>query len=111
MSDTLCPQEYQGVVMRIVPCTRCSNWKNNRCRVPIGAEPLPRVPAAEIPYCPLADRCQHAQRSSGPCSVRQRGLVCVSALATLMPYEQAMDDVRAFHADLVATPEDLKTEA
>ena len=99
------------MTMRVVPCTRCSNWVKDRCRVRTGAEHLPVVPSDQIPECPIADRCQHAQQTEGPCAVRRRGLVCASALATIMPYDQAMDDPRAFHADLVATPEDMKTEA
>jgi len=108
---TLCPQEYDGFTMRVNPCHRaaCSNWSTGtrRCTVETGAEHLPLVRAWKVPDCPLAVACQHAVQSGGLCAVRERGMVCVSALATRMPYQAAMDHADGFHAMVVASPEEV----
>jgi hypothetical protein len=103
----LCPQEYQGMAMVAVPCSRCNvGWDGTKCTVPTGAEHLPDDP--KLPTCPIQDRCQHQAQSKEPCVVRRKGLVCESALIAggLSPYE-ASDHPLSFHADLMATEEDL----
>jgi hypothetical protein len=79
----LCPQEYEGITMRVTTCTKCSsgwNKETQRCEVPVGCEHLPLVPQNEIPDCPIVATCRHQMQSVGPCVVRARGMVCESAL-------------------------------
>lgn len=108
----LCPQEYTGVAeMRATVCSRCPvGWdrKLKRCMVPTGAEHFPLVPEAEVPTCPIQDRCQHqVQRGAEPCPVRARGMLCESALiASGMSESEAMNHPLSFNADLMATPEE-----
>lgn len=100
----LCPQEYVGVAeMRVTPCDRCSSgWDKRlrRCTIYTGAEGFDDVPEAEIPDCPLKDRCQH-NLQDGVCVVRRKGLVCESALATVMTPEEAAAHPLAFNAGLL----------
>lgn len=75
----LCAQLYDGIEMKVTPCTRCAvGWNGSHCTVDTGAEHLP---SATPPTCPIQDRCQHQLQSVGPCMVRSRGLICESALA------------------------------
>lgn len=99
--------------MRVKPCTRCSfGWDapTRSCRIDTGAEHLPLVPPDEIPACPMSAQCQHQiQVGDQPCAVRARGLVCESALAWAGDADPKSNPI-SFHADLVASPEDLKWE-
>lgn len=103
----LCPQEYAGVAdMRAVPCNRCtSGWnkETKRCDITTGAEGFDPVPAAEIPACPIAERCQHQlQMAPEPCFVRRSGQVCESAfIADGMSPEEAARHPLAFNAQLL----------
>ncbi len=97
--------------MRATPCIACpSGWnrKTKKCTVPTGAEHFPLVAAAEIPTCPIQDRCQHqVQRGVEPCPVRARGLICESAFtATGMDPSEAFNHPLAFNAMVAATPEE-----
>lgn len=107
----LCPQQYGGENgMAVTPCTRCHvGWDAGlgRCTVETGAEHLPRMKPEWIPDCPLASRCQHGLQSEGPCAIRQRGLVCESALrwsGVPMPEDHPL----AFNADCVALPGEVE---
>lgn len=106
----LCPQEYSDD-MRVTPCDRCAaGWDKRlkRCTVPTGAEHFPLVPAAEIPACPIQDRCQHqVQLGAEPCPIRARGMVCESALVfDGMDPSDAFNHPLAFNATVVASPEE-----
>lgn len=105
----LCPQEYDGIEMRVVPCTNCSvGWdaKQKRCVVPTGCEHLPIEPNA--PECPIQDRCRHqVQLGDEPCAVRARGMICESALA-FAGHPNPMEHPLGFNADIVATPEEVE---
>lgn len=77
----LCPQEYDGLDMKVTTCTRCDvGWDrtSRRCTVTTGCEHLPVED--EVSTCPIQDRCQHQVQDVAPCVVRSRGLVCESAL-------------------------------
>lgn len=80
----LCPQEYEGMDMRVTPCNRCDQgWDKDagRCAVYVGVERFVTVAADKVPECPIADRCQHQlQATPKPCLVRERGFICESAL-------------------------------
>lgn len=100
----LCPQEYEGVaVMRVTPCNRCSSgWSDElrRCTIYTGAEDLEDDPAT--PACQISDRCQHQiQAGAGLCVVRQKGLVCESALALEIGQAAAENHPLAFNAGLI----------
>ena len=106
----LCPQNYDGRLRMVAsPCdgARCGNWAPGqaRCTVATGAESLPAVAAEAWPSCPLQAHCQHHLQSArdvaGTCTVRRAGLVCVSALATLMPYPKAEAHDLAYHGDFI----------
>jgi hypothetical protein len=106
----LCPQEYHGIDMRAVTCSRCANGWNNaekRCTILTGAEHLDDEPTEEVPDCPIQDRCQHQIQTKTPCVVRRKGLICESALieSGLTP-DEAANHERSFNADLVVTPEE-----
>lgn len=106
---SVCPQEYDGADMRVVPCTRCSiGWNQGmqKCVAPMGIEHLPLE--TEIPDCPIQDRCQHqVQRGAEPCPVRARGMICESALVESgMDPSEAFNHPLAFNVDTVATPEE-----
>lgn len=107
----LCPQEYTASTMNVTPCSRCRQWdkQSTRCTVYTGAEHLPDEPAEKVPVCPIQDRCQHQlQTPDGPCVVRLKGLICESALVfDGLSRHDAMDHPLAFHADVVASPEDI----
>ena len=108
----LCPQEYDGMDMRVVPCDRCSvGWdaSRRRCTVPTGAEHFPLVPAAEVPVCPIQDRCQHQVQQVEPCIIRARGMICESAL-TMAGVVDAHNHPLAFNDLAAMTPEELATE-
>lgn len=78
----LCPQEYVGIEMRVVPCTRCSSgWDaaSRSCLAETGCEDIGVV--AAVPDCPIQERCQHQAQATGPCEVRARGMICASALS------------------------------
>ncbi len=81
----LCPQEYDGFDMRVTTCDRCPvGWDraSGTCTVTTGAEHLPDVTDAEVPSCPMQERCQHQiQAGDKPCTIRRKGLICESALA------------------------------
>lgn len=106
----LCPQEYDGMDMRAVPCNKCpTGWdkKLKRCTIDTGAAHLPDEKV--IPTCPIQDRCQHQlQSKNGPCQVRTKGLICESALIEggMSPHE-ASDHPLSFHAMMMATEEEL----
>jgi len=106
----LCPQEYQGMDMVVVPCSRaaCGNWdrQGSRCVVTTGCEHLPVT--GDRPACPIEHQCQHGiQAAPDLCAVRLRGLVCESALVAggLSP-EDAANHPLSFHAYTVASPEE-----
>lgn len=108
----VCPQMYSGCgKMSATPCNRCNvgwNAKLGRCRVEMGVEHFPLVTAAEVPMCPIQDRCQHqTQRGEEPCPVRARGFICESALA-LAGVKHPEDHPLGFNADVMATPEELE---
>jgi hypothetical protein len=109
----LCPQSYEGTDMRVTPCTRCPvGWDKTAqtCNVEIGCEHLPLVSPAEVPACPIVDRCQHQRQSDGPCIVRSRGLVCESALVHGgMSADTAAVHPLSFHAMTVITAEELES--
>ena len=103
----LCPQEYEGVTMLAVPCSRCADgWDraSSSCKIPTGIEHLPLV--LDPPDCPIADRCQHQVQLSTPCPVRARGMVCESALR--LTGVQDPENI-GFNAYVVASPEDVAT--
>jgi hypothetical protein len=106
----LCPQEYIGADMQASPCTRCTSGWNKRlkqCSIPTGVEHFPLVPDAEVPTCPIQDRCQHQVQRSEPCPVRARGMVCESAFTeTGMDPSEAFNHPLAFNAMVAATPEE-----
>jgi len=105
----LCPQEYDGVDMRVTVCNRCSvGWDaiSKTCTVTTGAEHLPDVAAAEVPECPMSVRCQHQVQSQVPCLVRRKGLICESALAWAGD-DDPMCNPLGFSALCVASPEEL----
>lgn len=107
----LCPQEYSDIAaMRATPCTRCSvgwNAALRQCTIATGAEHFPLVPAAEVPSCPLEDRCQHQVQRVEPCPIRARGMICESALLVGgMTESEAADHPLAFNADVAASPEE-----
>jgi hypothetical protein len=110
----LCPQEYDGLEMNAVPCSRCSvGWDRKRrsCTVPTGAEHLPLVPSAEVPDCPMATKCQHQVQSKTPCAVRARGMVCQSALKYAgMSETDSFDHPQSFHANFAYPTEDGNNE-
>lgn len=102
----LCPQEYDGLDMRVVVCTRCrSGWDKalGKCSIDTGVEHFPV--SNQIPECPIQDWCQHQlQSTDGPCSVRARGMVCESAFVYVgLPVDQWI----SFSASTAATAEDL----
>lgn len=105
----LCPQEYQGMTMVAVPCSRCTvGWDGRKCTVPTGAEHFPDDP--NVPTCPIQDRCQHqVQAAEGLCAVRRKGMICESALiAGGLSEAEASDHPLSFHADMMATPDDIE---
>ncbi|APU88990.1 hypothetical protein Rctr197k_195 [Virus Rctr197k] len=106
--QVLCPQSYEGVTMKVVPCRRCHNWAGTHCVVETGCEHLPEVPQNEVPTCPIQDRCQHQiQAGDSPCVVRARGMVCESALVMDgMTEDQAMMAEVGFSAITVCPPEE-----
>ena len=74
--------------MRVTVCIRCSNWDKpaHRCNVYIGIEHLPLVDRVAVPFCALADRCQHQlQAGTQPCPVRARGYLCESVVGDAHP--------------------------
>lgn len=76
----LCPQEYTAKGMSVIVCDHCSNWSGSACGVFMGVERDPVV-AGPWPDCPISERCQHQiQRGDRPCKVRERGMVCESAM-------------------------------
>lgn len=81
-NTTLCPQQYSGMDMSVTICERCSsgwNKKLKRCTVLTGAEEFDD--SENIPECPISKVCQHQiQSKDKPCPVRQKGMVCQSAL-------------------------------
>lgn len=100
----LCPQEYADVAdMRVTPCTRCpGGWNHElwRCTIYVGAEELDDE--ADVPTCPIQDRCQHQIQSlPGPCVVRRKGLVCESALTLEIGVEAAREHPLSFNAQLM----------
>lgn len=111
----LCPQEYDGMEMRVTPCDRCAvGWdhKEGRCSVFTGAEHLPLVQAHEVPACPMQGRCQHQiQQGDFPCAIRARGLICESALRTFGKVKNPENHPLGFHAGTVASPEDLEEQS
>lgn len=72
-----------------------------------GAEHLPDE--VDVPDCPISDRCRHGKQSGGVCVVRQKGLVCESALieAGIVTRENALDHPLSFNAHFVATSEEV----
>jgi hypothetical protein len=108
----LCPQLYDGMTMKVVGCARCHNWVESEkaCHVEMGVEHLPLVSPCDIPACPMANQCQHQIQSPDPCPVRARGLICESALRRAGVPEPE-DHPLSFHADFVATVEDLEEDA
>jgi hypothetical protein len=105
----LCPQQYGEGGMSVTPCTHCSvgwNQKTKQCDVETGAEHLPRVKPEWIPDCGIAERCQHALQSSGPCPIRLRGMVCESALRE-MGVPDPESHKLSFTAECVASPEEV----
>lgn len=106
----LCPQQYGDGGMAVTPCTRCRtgwNRETQRCDVETGAEHLPRLRPEWVPECPMAAQCQHALQTEGPCAIRQRGLVCESALRW-SGVQDPEDHPLAFNADCVAPPEQVE---
>jgi len=97
----LCPQEYEGMDMRVTPCTRCdSGWNpaTGRCDIYVGVEHRELVPPSQVRQCPIQDKCQHQiQASAGLCAVRARGMICESAL-TLAGVADVWALDYAFHA-------------
>lgn len=110
-AKTICPQEYTGCEMRATPCGRCATgWDKTTktCKVPMGVEHFPLVPAKEIPRCPVEFKCQHqVQLGSTPCAPRARGFICESALG-LAGVQEPADHPLGFNATVMATPEDLE---
>lgn len=106
----LCPQEYDGLEMKVTPCSRCRvGWDKllRRCVVPTGAEHFPLVEASEIPTCPIQDRCQHQVQRQEPCPIRARGMICESALVVSgLSAADAFDHSLSFNATVVASPEE-----
>lgn len=106
----LCPQQYVGMTMQVVVCSRCRQWDEQftLCSVVTGAEHLPDD-LDDIPDCPIQERCQHQlQAGEGPCVVRRKGLVCESALVFGgLSRNAAMGHQLSFHADTVASPEEV----
>lgn len=77
---TLCPQAYHGTKMLVVPCEQCSSgWNGKKCLIPSGVENWDKY-SDNIPDCPIAGICQHQVQRRKPCPVRQKGMVCQSAL-------------------------------
>ena len=101
----LCPQEYDGMEMRVTPCSRCSvGWDSQGrvCTIGTGAEHLPLVANNEVPGCPMQDQCQHQVQNSSPCAVRARGMICQSALKWAgMSEDESFDHPLSFHASFV----------
>jgi hypothetical protein len=96
--------------MWVSPCERCANgWdrKTKACTVYMGVEHFPLVPPAEVPTCPIQDKCQHQVQRRDPCPVRARGMVCESAfIETGMDVSEAFNHPLAFNAEVAATPEE-----
>lgn len=109
--QVLCPQEYEASTMKVTSCSRCQQWDNVRtcCSAETGAEHLPEEQPEKMPNCPIQSRCQHQiQTPDGPCVVRRKGLICEAALVySGMSRHDAMGHPLSFHADLVATPEEI----
>jgi hypothetical protein len=105
----LCPQMYEGYEMKVVPCTKCKtgwNKATGTCTVEVGCEHLPDD---DVPECPIQTSCRHQlQAPSGLCIVRQKGMICESALiyAGMEPAD-AMDHPLGFSAITVIQPEDM----
>ena len=101
----LCPQEYDGMEMRVTPCNRCNvGWNAIRsvCTVKTGAEHLPRVATTEVPDCPMQDQCQHQLQRKSPCAIRARGMICQSALKwSGMSETESFDHPLSFHASFI----------
>lgn len=102
----LCPQSYSGMEMEVVPCDKCSvgwNEAKNRCTAETGVPPKwRRVPADQVPTCPIQKHCRHQMQEQGPCIVRSVGLICESALILDgLSSAEAMMHPLSFHADYV----------
>lgn len=82
LMSILCPQHYSGMEMSVITCERCSSgWdkKLKKCTILTGAEDFDNENI--VPECPITNVCQHQiQSKDKPCVVRQKGMVCQSAL-------------------------------
>jgi hypothetical protein len=68
--------------MSVTICEKCSSgWdaKLKKCTILTGAEEFDNEDI--IPECPISKRCQHQiQSKDKPCIVKQKGIICKSAL-------------------------------